>query len=125
MLPTLSSVANEGLASAKNPLRKIRVRNGAMLRIWERSIAARLRGCLRSVAETVALSSVTMHVSSGGFQQAVLADRLVGKFVHHRAALENDDAVSERQDGFGLGRKHDDGKPARAQFSDDVDHVVL
>src|ERR1700760_184871 len=103
MLPTLSSVANEGLAIAKKPLRKIRVRNGAILRICERRIAAMLRGCLRSVAETVALSSVTMGVSSSGFQQAVLADRLVGKFVHYRATLENDDAIGERQHRFGLG----------------------
>src|ERR1700753_4152367 len=99
MLPTLSSVANEGLAMAKKPLIKIRDRNGAMLRIWERNIAAALRGCLGSVAETVALSSVTMGVSSGGFQQAILADRLVGKLVHHCATLENDDAIGERQHG--------------------------
>src|SRR6185437_9817590 len=125
MLPTLSSVAKEGLASAKNPVRKIRVRNGAILRIWERSIAARVRGCFRSVAETVALSPVTMCVSSGGFQQAVLADRLVGEFLHHDAPLENDDAIGKRQHGLGLGRKHHDGEPARAQLADDVDHVVL
>src|SRR5665213_257449 len=117
ILPTLSSVANDGLAMAKNPVRKIRARNGAMLRIWERSIAAMVRGCFRSVAETVALSPVTMGVSSSGFQQAVLADRLVGEFVHHCATLENDDAIGER--------KHDDGEPARAQVADDVDHVVL
>ena len=44
MLPKLSSVAKEGLAAAKKPKRQISVRNGAMLRICERSIAAILRG---------------------------------------------------------------------------------
>ena len=86
-----------------------------MLRIWERSIAAMVRGCFRSVAETVAPSPVAMGVSSGGFQQAVLADRFVGEFAHHRATLEHDDAIGERQHGLGFGRKHDDGEPcARA-----------
>src|SRR6266403_2441078 len=75
MLPTLSSVAKEGLAAAKKPLRQISVRKGAMLRIWERKIAATLRSRLRSTAETATLSSVAICVSSGGFQQAVLADR--------------------------------------------------
>ena len=51
MLPTLSSVANEGLAAAKKPLRQISVRNGAMLRIWERNMAAILRGRLRSAGD--------------------------------------------------------------------------
>ena len=55
MLPRLSSVAKEGLAAAKKPNRQISVRNGAMLRIWERSIAASPRGRLRSAA-TVTLS---------------------------------------------------------------------
>src|SRR5438874_1804073 len=36
ILPTLSSVAKEGLAAAKKPLKQISVRNGAMLRIRER-----------------------------------------------------------------------------------------
>ena len=44
MLPTLSSVANEGLAAAKKPERQISVRKGAMLRICERSRTAILRG---------------------------------------------------------------------------------
>jgi hypothetical protein len=33
MLPTLSNVANDGLARAKKAMRKIRVRKGARLRI--------------------------------------------------------------------------------------------
>ena len=44
MLPKLSSVAKEGLAAAKKENRQINVRNGAMLRIWERNIAASPRG---------------------------------------------------------------------------------
>src|ERR1700693_5080350 len=102
MLPTVSSVAREGLAAAKKPLRQISVRNGAMLRIWERSIVAILRGRFRSAAETVTLSPVVMCVSSRRFQQAVLADRLACEFAHHRAALEDDDAIGNRQDGLGL-----------------------
>ena len=94
MLPRLSSVAKEGLAAAKNPNRQISVRNGAMLRICERSIAAIPRCRFRSAA-TVTLSPVVMSVSSRRFQQAVLADLFVGKLPHHRAALEHDDAVGE------------------------------
>src|SRR6267378_5885466 len=125
MLPTLSSVAKEGLAAAKKPLRQISVRNGAMLRIWERNIAAVLRGRFRSAAGAVTLSPVVICVSSRRFQQAVLADRLTCEFAHHRAALEDDDAIGNRQDGLGLGREHDDGKPPRAQIADDVDDVAL
>src|SRR5947207_13633645 len=87
MLPTLSSVAKEGLAAAKKPLRQISVRNGAMLRIWERNIAAILRGRLRSAAEIVTLSSVAICVSSGGFQQAVLADRLISEFTDRKSVV--------------------------------------
>src|SRR6266700_6021601 len=87
MLPTLSSVAKEGLAAAKKPERQISVRNGAILRIWERSSAETLRGVRRSAVETVALSPVTISVSSGRFQQTVLADLLVGEFPHQRTAL--------------------------------------
>src|SRR5664279_3663147 len=83
MLPTLSSVAKEGLAAAKNPLRQISVRNGAMFRIWERSIAATLRGRFRSAAATVTLSPVVICVSSRRFQQAILADGLAREFAHH------------------------------------------
>src|SRR6185312_2431380 len=36
MLPILSMVAKEGLATAKKANSRIRVRNGAILRIWER-----------------------------------------------------------------------------------------
>src|SRR5471032_3021311 len=111
MLPTLSSVAKEGLAAAKKPLRQISVRKGAMLRIWERNIMAILPGRFRSAAETVTLSSVAISVSSRRFQQAVLADRLIREFAHHRAALQHNDAIGERQNGFGLGRDHDDGEP--------------
>src|SRR6185312_2183032 len=125
MLPTLSRVANEGLAAAKKPLRKISVRNGAMFRIWERSSAATPPDRLPPAAETVTLSPLPMGLSSRRFQQAVLADRLAGEFAHHRAALENDDAVGQRQHRLGLGREHDDGEPARAQVADDVDDVVF
>src|SRR5439155_1033787 len=94
MLPRLSSVAKEGLAAAKKPNRQISVRNGAMLRIWDRSIAASPRGRFRSVA-TVTLSPEVMPVSSRRFQQAVLADLFVGKLPHHGAALEHDDAIGD------------------------------
>src|SRR6478752_2022626 len=123
MLPKLSSVAKEGLAAAKKPNRQISVRNGAMLRIWERSIAASPRGRLRSAA--TALSPEVMPVSSRRFEQAVLADLFVGKFPHHRAALEHEDAVGERQHRLRLGGEHDDGEPLGAQIPDDVDDVVL
>src|SRR5262249_11163059 len=56
MLPTLSRVAKEGLAAAKKPLRQIRVKNGAMLRIWERRKGAILGGCFRSAVVTDTLS---------------------------------------------------------------------
>src|ERR1700730_13423625 len=126
ILPTLSSVAKEGLATAKKTLRKISVRNGAMLRIWERSTAVSFRGRrFASVAETVTPSPDAMSISSCRFQQPVLADRLVGELAHHSAALQYDDTVGERQHSLGLGRKHDDGKPALAQIADDVDDVVL
>ena len=59
MLPRLSSVAKEGLATAKKLNRQISVRNGAMLRIWERSMAPIPRGLLRS-AGTVTLSPLAM-----------------------------------------------------------------
>ena len=58
MLPRLSSVAKEGLAAAKKPNRQISVRNGAMLRICERSMAAILRGLSRSAVGTVTPSPV-------------------------------------------------------------------
>src|SRR6267154_4797808 len=123
MLPTLSSVANEGLATAKKPLRHMSVRNGATLSIWERNMAANLRGRLRSAEETVTLSPVTIWSPSRRFQQTVLADRLIAEFAYHRAALEDDDAIGERQNRLGLGREHNDGKSPRAQIADDVDHV--
>src|SRR5436190_24259688 len=65
MLPRLSSVAKEELAAAKKPLRQISVKNGAMLRIWERSIAA--IGCERGRSNSgmVALSSVAVRHSLG------------------------------------------------------------
>src|ERR1700736_3984393 len=88
MLPTLSSVAKEGLAAAKNPLRQISVRNGAMLRIWERRIVPNVRVRCRSVSEIATLSSLAIRISSRRFQEAVLTDGLVGKFPHHRAAPE-------------------------------------
>src|ERR1700752_1534454 len=130
MLPKLSSVANEGLAAAKKPNRQTSVRNGAMLRICERSMTPIRRGRFASAAGTVTLSPLAISyslkaVSSRHFQQAVLADLFVGKFPHHRAALEHDDAVGERQHRLGLGREHDDGEPLGAQVPDDVDDVVL
>src|SRR6185437_7015118 len=125
MLPTLSRVANEGLATAKKPLSNISVRNGAMFRICERNSAMMPPGRLPLPAETIAFSSLPMRFSSRRFQQAVLADGLVGKLAHYRAALENDDAIGQRQHRLRLGRQHDDGKPARAQVADDVDDVVL
>src|SRR5579883_2270794 len=63
MLPTLSMVAKEGLAIAKKADRKISVRNGAMLRIWERSNAANHLDALRSPAGTAALSLLTISHS--------------------------------------------------------------
>src|SRR5215475_13279889 len=59
ILPTLSSVAKEGLAAAKKTERKISVRNGAILRIWERRNAAMPRG-LRSAAATVSLLAIVL-----------------------------------------------------------------
>src|SRR4051794_14261485 len=125
MLPRLSSVAKEGLAAAKKPLRQMSVRNGAMLRIWERNMVAILRGRFRSAAEIVTLSPVTICVSLRHFQQAVLADRLIAELAHYGAALEDDDAIGERQDCLGLRRKDDDGQAARAQVADDVDDIAL
>src|ERR1044072_2289120 len=89
MLPRLSSVANDGLAAAKKLNRQISVRNGAMLRIWERSIVASPRGRFRS-AGTVTLSPEVMSVSSRRFQEAVLADLFVGKLHHHGTALAHE-----------------------------------
>src|SRR5215469_12040487 len=82
MLPTLSMVAKEGLAIAKKADRRIKVRNGAMLRICERSSAAIRFDPLRSPEGTAALSLLTISVSSGRFEQAVLADFLVGELAH-------------------------------------------
>src|ERR1700726_4588081 len=109
MLPKLSIVANEGLATAKKPLRQISVRNGATLRICERNHAAILRGGFRSAAETVTLSPATIHVSSRRFQETVLADLFVAEFAHYRAALQHNDAIGKRQNCFWLGREDDDG----------------
>src|ERR1700756_328309 len=125
MLPTLSMVAKDGLAIAKKPERKISVRNGAMLRICERKSAAIPLDPLRSPAPTAALSLVTMSVSSGRFEKAVLADFFIGEFAHHGAALEHDDAVGKRQHRLWLGREHDDGEPLLAQVPYDMDDVVL
>src|ERR1700730_15951781 len=94
ILPTLSSVAKEGLAAAKKPVRQISVRNGAMLRIWERKITAILCGIFRST-DAVTLSPVVFFLSSRRFQQAVFADRFICEFAHHRAALEHDDAIGK------------------------------
>ena len=55
MLPKLSSVANDGLAAAKKPNRQISVRNGAMLRIWERRTRPS-RAAVCDPPATVALS---------------------------------------------------------------------
>src|ERR1700730_6710860 len=91
---TLTSVAKEGLAAAKKPVRQISVRNGAMLRIWERKITAILCGIFRST-DAVTLSPVVIFLSSRRFQQAVFADRFICEFAHHRAALEHDDAIGK------------------------------
>src|SRR5580704_45699 len=126
ILPTLSSVAKEGLATAKKAARQISVRNGAMLRIWERSKAASFRGCrFGPASETVTPSPDAISISSCRFQEAVFADGLVGELAHHGATLQHDDAVGERQNGLGLGRKHDDGKPALTQIANDMNNVVL
>src|SRR6266702_1168439 len=96
MLPTLSSVAKEGLAAEKKPERQISVRNGAMLRIWERSMAASFRGCrFGLVAETVRPSPDVISIPSCRFQEPVFADRFVGELAHHGAALQHDDAIGE------------------------------
>src|SRR6516164_6985020 len=93
MLPTLSSVAKEGLAAAKKQLRQIRVKNGAMLRIWDRRKATILCGCFRSAVVT--LSPDAIFSSLRRFQQAVLADRFAHEFAHHDAALQHNDAICE------------------------------
>src|SRR2546421_34696 len=125
ILPTLSSVAKEGLAAAKKPLKQISVRNGAMLRIWERNSPAILRGRFRFPADTVTPSPVTTCASSCRFQQPILADRLIGEFAHDRAAPQHEDAIGERQNRLGLGREYDDGQSPRAQIADDIDDVAL
>src|SRR4030088_274005 len=95
ILAKLSSVAKEGLAAAKKPLMQISVRNGAMLRICERSIWPTLRGRLPT-PETVAPSPLAIFPPpSGRFEQAVLANHLIGEFAHHHAALQHDDAIGE------------------------------
>src|SRR5581483_5783820 len=57
MLPTLSMVAKEGLATAKKAESRISVRKGAILRICERRKLAMLRG-LRLADETVSLLAI-------------------------------------------------------------------
>src|SRR3954451_1015761 len=74
MLPRLSSVANEGLAAAKKPLRQISVKNGAMLRIWERNIAAIRCERGRSNSGMVTLSSVAIRHSLGSWSVRIEAD---------------------------------------------------
>ena len=76
MLPRLSSVAKEGLASRRKRRGQIRVTNGAMLRIWSRRKAQPPRGrCRRRPSHCSPWSSPSRRL-----QQAVLADRLVGEF---------------------------------------------
>src|SRR6266851_220586 len=89
ILAKLSRVAKEGLAAAKKPVMQISVRNGAMLRICERSIMPTLRGRLPT-AGTVAPSARHFLPPSGRFEQAVLADHLTRKFAHHHAAFQYD-----------------------------------
>src|SRR5215831_14953374 len=73
MFPTLSRVAKEGLATAKNRDRKISVRKGAMLRIWERRKAASPRGLWSLWAVALSLLAI-IPLPSGRLEQAVLAD---------------------------------------------------
>src|SRR4030081_2738685 len=125
ILAKLSSVANEGLAAAKKPVMQISVRNGAMLRICERSIWPRLRGRLPP-GGTVAPSLLAIFPPpSGRFEQAVLADHFACEFAHHHAALQHEDAVGERQHRLRLGRQHDDGQALVAHGSGYGDDVVL
>src|SRR6476469_2829608 len=90
MLPTLSSVAKEGLAMAKNALRRISVRNGAMLRICARNSAASFRDGVRSAVDIVAPSLAAMGLLLCRLEQAVFADRFIGEFAHHAAAFKHD-----------------------------------
>src|SRR5215470_5057663 len=125
MLPTLPRVAKDGLATTKKLERRISVRNGAMLRICERSNAAIPFDPFRFSAEKAASSLLTLGISSGRFQKTILADGLVGELAYDGATLQHDDAIGQRQHGLGLGREHDDGEPSLAQAPDDVDDVVL
>src|SRR6516164_3398253 len=95
MLPTLSMVAKEWLATAKKAESTISVRNGAMLRICERRKLAMLRG-LRPADGIVSLLAIPFTPSSR-FPEAVLAHRLARDFTHHHAAPEHQDAFGQRQ----------------------------
>src|SRR3954471_5349906 len=125
MLPTLSSVANEGLASAKNAVRKISVRNGAMLRICERRIEAIPPARRAGVSGNGTVSPCAMNVSLRRLEQAVFADGFAGEFAHDLAALEHDDAIGERQHGLRLGREHDHRDAVLAQLPHDLNDVTL
>src|SRR5260370_33084168 len=118
MLPTLSSVAKEGLAAAKNPVRKMSVRKGAILRIWARKSAPIVGVGLgtSSIAEPFTLSS---SVASRRLEQAVLAHRLVREFAHHRAPLEHDNAIGKGKHRLRLRRNADDGKAPRPQTANE------
>src|SRR5690242_5487421 len=81
ILPTLSSVAKEGLAKLKNAMRQMSVRKGAMLRIWPRSSAPTPVGRdlpFSSVSDAIISSSL----ASRRLEQAILADHLIVEFAH-------------------------------------------
>src|ERR1700745_2966816 len=64
MLPTLSMVAKDGLATAKNADRKISVRNGAILRIWERRKLAMPRGFRSAGTASLLAIALLRHAAS-------------------------------------------------------------
>src|SRR5690242_18728147 len=109
MLPRLSTVTKDGLATAKNTTSAIRVTNGAMLRICD------LRNDLALLEELPAVAVWAFIVKaflpqypwsssgprrSGGFEQPVLADGLVGEFLDDPPLLHHHDTIGQRQHGL-------------------------
>ena len=119
MLPTLSSVAKEGLRPLKKLTRQISVRNGAMLRIWERSIARARAVPIRDVALP------SCGLLSRGFQEPVLADRLVRR-IPARSRPSSSRGCGRRATARSRARSSTmTASPLVAQALDDVDDVVL
>src|SRR3954465_1006622 len=101
MLPTLSSVAKDGLAMAKKTIRNSRVMKGAMLLSRLRSqviVRDELAGAVLSGAAGWALLWFPLITSHGSrrIQQAVLADGFAHELAGDLALLHDKDAVGQR-----------------------------